>query len=84
MTFLDQLILATLNEWQGTTLTAEQIASIIKVSDIDRVRNSLEMLTESHVPVIKNEQGYTIPNSTRDYISGIAIFTTVFSLAVFL
>jgi len=85
MTFQENLILATLSEQQGTTLSAEQVASIIECSDVNKVRSSLETLTDSHVPVIKTEQGYTIPkNTVSEYIAGMAIFGTMLSLALFI
>lgn len=85
MNFLDNLILATLNEWQGKTLHDYEIAEIIKVSDINRVRRSLEMLTKGHYPVIKTNEGYTIPNNKiSSYISGIAILTVILSVALFI
>ena len=57
MNFSDELILATLSEWQGTTLSAEQVASIIRCSDVNKVRSTLDMLTDSHVPVVRTEEG---------------------------
>ena len=85
MTFQENLILATLSEWQGSTLSAEQVANIIECSDVVKVRSTLDMLTESHVPVVKTEEGYTIPkNTTSEYIAGMAIFGTMLSLALFI
>ena len=85
MNFSDELILATLSEWQGTTLSAEQVASIIKCSDVNKVRSTLDMLTDSHVPVVRTEEGYTITKNTMsEYIAGMAIFGAMLSLALFI
>ena len=85
MNFRDELILATLSEWQGTTLSAEQVADIIRCADVNKVRSTLDMLTDSHVPVVKTEEGYTIPkNTVSEYIAGMAIFGLMLSLALFI
>ena len=85
MNFRDELILATLSEWQGSTLSAEQVASIIRCADVAKVRSTLDTLTESHVPVVKFGEGYTIPkNTVGEYIAGMAIFGAMLSLALFI
>ena len=85
MTFQENLILATLSEWQGSALSAEQVASIIQCADVNKVRSTLDMLTDSHVPVVKIGECYTIPkNTVSEYIAGMAIFGAMLSLALFI
>ena len=85
MSFFDELILATLNEWQGTSFTAERIAEIINCSDIKKVSASLEKLAEGHYPVVKTSEGYSIPKeSTARFLGGIALFSGLLSLGLFL
>ena len=85
MTFQENLILATLSEWQGSTLSAEQVASIINVSDVGKGKEQLESLSEGHTPVLRVSEGYTIPkNSIGEYIVGMTIFTAMFSASLFL
>lgn len=76
MTFREEYILATLSEWQGTTLSAEEVANLISYSDVRLVRRTLDELADDHYPVVKLDGGYTIPNnSMSDYIVGMGLFS---------
>ena len=82
MSFLDRLILSTLNEFQGIPLTPEQIAEMIQTKDVEKIRHTLEMFVDSHYPVKKQGEGYLIPNDTiSDYVIGIGGFSAILAAA---
>lgn len=85
MTFREELILATLSQWQGSTLSARQISYMIGCSNVREVKRSLDRLTNAHYPVIKTDKGYSIPNnSTASYIIGLGLFGAMLSASLFL